>query len=84
MNGLGFAEERCTRDDPGVLGLSDQGRVCHNPKLGCQEKVLIGQVPDILDLWYGTLAAIRGEREMSSGDWGRSGLNLEVRSNLFG
>lgn len=58
--------------------------MCHNPKLGRQEKVLIGQVSDILDLWYGTLAAISGEREMSSGDWGRSGLDLEVRSNPFG
>lgn len=56
MNELGFDGEKSTKDDLEVLGLSDQGQVCLNQKLGGQEKILICWVSDMMDLKCETLA----------------------------
>lgn len=50
MKGLGLGGERSTKNDPEVLNLSDQGQVCHNQKLGSQEKVLICRFSDMMTL----------------------------------
>lgn len=50
MKGLGLGGERTTKNDPEVLNWSDQGQICHNQKLGSQEKVLICRVSDMVNL----------------------------------
>lgn len=71
MNRSSFAREKNTKDDPGILGMSDPGWVWPHQKLRSQEKVLLCQISDMVDLWCETSALCRGQVGMSSVAWER-------------